>query len=81
MEALLQGYDFDFFTLENNPSKESPEYFATLLDQYALEPEHIIYFDHQLPALESAQMVGIEQVFWSTELEKAKERLGDRLVT
>jgi FMN phosphatase YigB (HAD superfamily) len=69
MELLLSGYDFDFFTLENSPSKTDSRYFTTLLKNYSLQPDQVVYFDHQLPALESARSVGVSSVLNSIDID------------
>lgn len=52
------------FTLKHNPEKSDPRYFEILLDKYGLRPEDVIYFEHNIDAMKSAESVGIKSYFY-----------------
>ena len=58
----IKPYDFEVFTLNNNPDKENPEYFKKLTKHYNINPNSIIYFDHKKERLESAIKAGLINV-------------------
>lgn len=55
----LVNLPYELFTLKHNPDKVEPKYFETLLTQYNLKAEDVIYFEHSPEAVESAKSVGI----------------------
>lgn len=55
----LINLPYELFTLKHNPDKVEPKYFETLLTQYNLKAEDVIYFEHSPEAVESAKSVGI----------------------
>jgi HAD superfamily hydrolase (TIGR01509 family) len=59
VEFALTTVPYPVFTLKHNPDKPDPVFFRTLLEQYALKPEDVIYFEHNPDAVASAQSVGI----------------------
>lgn len=50
---------YEVFSLKHNPNKDNPEYFKTMMAQFSLTPDSVIYFEHSLPAVESARSLGI----------------------
>ena len=54
--------NLDLFTLEGNPEKTNPKFFKQLLEEFHLNPEEIIYFDHKEENLESAKKAGIKKI-------------------
>ena len=57
---LMSGYSFEYFSLDNNPSKTDPEYFAHLLMYYGFDPEEGICLDHLQDNLDSANELDIK---------------------
>lgn len=55
----LVDMPYEMFTMNHNPNKPDPLYFTTLLEQYDLKPEEVVYFEHNPDAVKSAQSVGI----------------------
>ena len=55
----LDALPYEVFTLSHKPEKTDPVYFKTLLKQYDLLPEEVVYFEHNSLAVESAYSVGI----------------------
>lgn len=50
---------YEIFTLKHNPDKIDPVYFETLLKQYQLTANEVIYFEHNIDAVTSAESLGI----------------------
>ena len=55
----LDHMPYEVFTLKHNPEKTNPEYYKTLLNKYNLTEDEVIYFEHSIEAVKSAQSVGI----------------------
>ena len=56
----IKPFNFEVFTLNNNPNKDSTEYFKKLIQHYKLNPDLTIYFDHKKERLDSANKSGIK---------------------
>ena len=73
---------YEVFTLKHNPDKIDPKYFKKLLDKYSLNPESVIYFEHNIDAVESAKYLGIVSYHYdkdSKDLKGLKEFLDNHL--
>jgi FMN phosphatase YigB (HAD superfamily) len=55
----LAQVPYELFTLKHNPEKSDPAYYRTLLAQFGLRAEDVVYFEHDDAAVASAQSVGI----------------------
>lgn len=55
----LDQVPYEVFTLKHDPEKTDPEYFKILLAKYDLDPEDVVYFEHNAQAAETARSVGI----------------------
>jgi HAD superfamily hydrolase (TIGR01509 family) len=55
----LTDMPYEVFTLKHNPDKPDPEYFKTMLAHFNLQPNEVIYFEHNPDAVKSAESVGI----------------------
>ncbi|MBP9763226.1 MAG: hypothetical protein KBD10_00580 [Candidatus Pacebacteria bacterium] len=64
----LDNVPYPVFTMKHNPDKTNPVYFETLLTEYVLTPEDVIYFEHNQDAVESAESIGITSYFYDNEL-------------
>ena len=69
----LNNLPYEFFTLKHNPDKIDPKYFEIFLAEYNLKPEDVIYFEHDIEAVKSAQSVGIKTHFWDNEKRPLRE--------
>jgi HAD superfamily hydrolase (TIGR01509 family) len=67
IEYGLVNLPYEMFTLKHNPDKTDPEYFRKMLDQQDLEVEDVVYFEHNLDAVKSAESVGIKACFYDGE--------------
>ncbi|MEI6425940.1 MAG: HAD-IA family hydrolase [Candidatus Absconditabacteria bacterium] len=63
---------YEVFTLKHNPNKVDPKYFETLMELFALDPDEIIYFEHNSEAVQSAQSLGITTHHYDKDMEKLK---------
>jgi len=63
----LDGMPYEFFTLKHNPEKTDPQYYKILLDKYNLKKEEVIYFEHSMDAVKSAQSVGINTYYYDND--------------
>ncbi len=56
----LDKAPYEVFTLKHNPEKTDPEYYRTMLSKLNLEASEVVYFEHNIDAIKSAQSVGIK---------------------
>lgn len=54
---------YEVFSLEHNPNKTDLKYYEKMLDFFALNKEEVIYFEHNLEAVNSAKSLWIN-TFW-----------------
>lgn len=60
----LYNSPYEVFTLKHSPEKTDPSYFKILLERFNLKPDDVIYFEHNIEALKSAESVGITSYFY-----------------
>jgi len=81
----LYGLDkmpYEVFTLRHNPEKTDPEYYKALLDKFSLNKDEVIYFEHSIEAVKSAQSIGINSYYYDNnkkDLESLKNFLDENL--
>ena len=63
----LNHLPYEFFTLEHNPEKIDPAYFETMLKKFNLSKDEVVYFEHDINAVKSAQSVGINTYFYDND--------------
>jgi len=51
----LDNAPYPVFTLKHNPNKPNPLYFQTFMEQYLLSPKELLYIEHDLEAVHSAE--------------------------
>lgn len=66
-EYSLNKMPYEVFTLKHNPDKIDPEYYKVLLDTFKLSKEDVIYFEHSIDAVKSAESVGIKSYYYDNE--------------
>lgn len=79
----LDKLPYELFTLKNNPSKTSSEYFTLMLNHFNLKAEDVVYFEHNLDAVISAQVLGIQTYHYDSQkkdLVKLKEFIDNGLL-
>jgi HAD superfamily hydrolase (TIGR01509 family) len=78
----LDKVPYEVFTLKHNPEKTDPEYYKTLLNKFNLTKDEVIYFEHSMEALKSAQSVGIDSYYYDNDkkdLDGLKNFLDEKL--
>ncbi|MFA5176064.1 MAG: HAD-IA family hydrolase [Candidatus Nanoarchaeia archaeon] len=63
----LDKMPWEVFTLKHNPEKTDPKYYEIMLHKFSLKPEEVIYFEHSLNAVKSAQSVGINTFYYDND--------------
>jgi HAD superfamily hydrolase (TIGR01509 family) len=66
----LDKIPYELFTLKHNPEKTDPKYFEILLERFGLNKEDVVYFEHSLEAVKSAESVGIKSYFYDNDKKK-----------
>jgi len=64
----LVNLPYELFTLKHEPEKSDPEYFKVLLNKYDLKAEDLIYFEHNVDAVKSAESLGIKTYHYNHEI-------------
>lgn len=78
----LNNIPYEFFTLKHNPEKTDPKYYETLLKNFNLGKDDVVYFEHSMDAVKSAESVGIKSYYYDNDkkdLESLKKFLDDNL--
>lgn len=78
----LNNMPYEVFTLKHNPDKTDSKYYEILLDKYNLKKEDVIYFEHSMEAVKSAESVGINTFYYDNNkkyLEELKKFLNENL--
>ena len=78
-ELGLANMPYVVFTLEHNPEKTDPKYYETMLQNFSLTKDDVIYFEHSSEAIKSAESVGIKTYFYDSD-KKDLKALKDFLV-
>jgi len=63
----LTNLPYELFTLKHNPDKTDPAYFKQMLEHFKLKSEDVIYFEHNIEAVKSAESVGIVSHYYDSE--------------
>jgi HAD superfamily hydrolase (TIGR01509 family) len=59
VEFGINKSPYKVFTLKHNPDKIDSAFFYTLFKEFGLNNKNVLYFEHNLDAVKSAQSVGI----------------------
>jgi leucyl-tRNA synthetase len=71
--------DYETFTLENNPNKKDSLYYKKFLEKSRLNPEQVIYFEHDKENVISAESAGIKTLHYEGDLNAVKNFLSNSL--
>ena len=63
----LNKMPYEVFTLNHNPEKTNLAYYKSLLIKYNLNKDEVVYFEHNIDAVKSAQSVGINSYYYDNE--------------
>lgn len=78
----LDKAPYEVFTLKHDPEKTNPKYFELMLKNYNLNVEDVIYFEHNIEAVNSAKSLGIKSYYYNyqeKDLEKLKVFLTENI--
>lgn len=78
----LHDMPYDVFTLKHNPEKTDSVFYETMLKQFDLSADEVVYFEHNHEAVASAQSKGIKTLHYdkdAKDLEAVKEFLDENL--
>ena len=82
VEFGLNDMPYEVFSLAHNPEKTDPSYYQKMLEHFNLKASDVIYFEHNLEAVKSAQSVAINTYFFDydkKDLKALKEFLDKNL--
>lgn len=63
----LDKMPYEVFTLKHNPEKTNPKYFKIMLQNFGLDKDEVIYFEHNPEAVKSAESIGIKSYYYDPE--------------
>ena len=64
----LDKMPYEVFTLKHNPEKTNPLYYTKMLEHFNLTKDDVVYFEHNIDAVKSAESVGIKTYFYNDEV-------------
>ena len=70
-EFIQHGLDklpYEVFTLRHDPEKSNPNYYKILLEQFDLAVEDLIYIEHNMEAIRSAESLNIKVFHYDKDL-------------
>lgn len=67
IKFALNDVPYEVFTLKHNPEKIDSQYYKKLLNNFNLTTNDVIYFEHSLEAVKSAQSVGINTYHYDND--------------
>ena len=56
---IFKNISYESFSLKHKPNKTNPKYYKKFLTKYKLQPNEIIYIEHDIRAVKSARLNGI----------------------
>lgn len=68
----LDKMPYEVFTLKHNPEKTDPKYFEIMLQYFDLSKENVVYFEHNIDAVKSAESIGIKSYYYDSEKRNLK---------
>lgn len=63
----LNAMPYEVFTLKHNPEKTDSSYYQQMLTHFALRANDVVYVEHNLDAVKSAQSIGINSYYYDNE--------------
>jgi FMN phosphatase YigB (HAD superfamily) len=64
----LDKMPYEVFTLKHNPEKTDPLYYTKMLEHFNLAAGEVVYFEHNIDAVKSAESGGINTYFYNDEV-------------
>jgi HAD superfamily hydrolase (TIGR01509 family) len=68
----LDKMPYEVFTLKHNPNKIDPKYYQIMLENFGLKKDDVIYFEHDLEAVKSAESAGIKTFYYDSKKKDLK---------
>ncbi len=78
-KIFLKNISYDSFSLKHKPNKTNPKYYKKFLSKYKLQPNEIIYIEHDIRAVKSARLNGILTHHFDGNIQKFKNFLNSFL--
>ncbi len=69
----LDKMPYEVFTLKHDPEKTDPEYYKKMLEHFDLQTDDVVYFEHKIEAVKSAESLGIKTYYWDNEKRPLRE--------
>ena len=69
----LDKMPYEIFTLKHNPGKTDREYYEKMLENFGLDKDDVLYFEHNEDAVKSARSVGIRTYHYDKDKKDLKE--------
>lgn len=63
----LNDMPYEVFTLKHDPEKTESKFFETMLEHFGFNKDDVIYFEHNIDAVKSAESVGIVSYHYDEE--------------
>lgn len=63
----LEKMPYEVFTLKHNPEKTDPKYFEIMLQNFGLNKDEVVYFEHNPEAVKSAESIGIKSYYYDPD--------------
>ncbi len=63
----MKEVPYELFSLAHHPEKTDPYYFELLLERFSLQPEEVVYIEHNSDAIASAASVGISSYWYGKD--------------
>jgi len=63
----LDNTPYEVFTLKHNPDKTDSKYYEILLETFKLNKDDVIYFEHSIDAVRSAEFLGIKTYHYDSD--------------
>jgi FMN phosphatase YigB (HAD superfamily) len=67
-EHGLDKISYEVFSLKHNPEKSDPNYYKTLFEKLDLAVETLVYIEHNLEAVHSAESLNINVFHYNKDL-------------
>jgi len=78
-EQLLEGKGYGVFSFDGKIKKDNELFFKKLLEEYSLNADEVIYFDHDKLNIDSAKSAGIKSVFYDGSINKIEKFIIDNI--
>ena len=62
----LDKVPYEVFTLKHTPEKTDPKYFEIMPNKYGLQNDEVVFFEHNLEAVKSAEKAGIKTYYYDS---------------